>query len=246
MQDVLLCSPSYNSVSTKTVVADFCLYWASLVFGLSSYHQFFLTAGRHETPPITLISGLRDAQSVSALPWLHPICLRLHVWFNVATVKTRHWHGELKNEAKTHNGSSVYIQLCLGPSLSSLRKHRRKISQTYINTDTESKINLYHTIHTHSLSHTHSTFSSRLQNSLGQCEVTWAGSSTSWWVCFLGRPWLCPHCWFCLSLLNTALGLSPISLEWQWAQLFLSFVMHLEADLKTPALIHAGPDIILH
>ena len=86
--------------------------------------------------------------------WFYPICLCLHVWFNVVTVKTWHWHGELKNEAKTHNSTLVYIQLCLGPSLSSLRKHRRKMSQTYINTDTESKINLYHTIHTHTHTHT--------------------------------------------------------------------------------------------
>lgn len=32
----------------------------------------------------------------------------------------------------------------------------------------------------------------------GQCEVTLAGSQTSWWVCILSRPWLGPTC-FCLS-----------------------------------------------
>lgn len=54
--------------------------------------------------------------------------------------------------------------------------------------------------------HIHSNLPLLATKFQGSCEVIWAGSYTSWWVRILSRPWLCP-CWFCFSLLNTALGL---------------------------------------
>lgn len=157
---------------------------------------------------------------VSLLFAFHGVCmstsmlLQLKYYSNTMTLRMR---------IRTHNSTLVYIQLCLRPSstqkknLSDIHKHRHLEQTQFL---------LYNT-HTHTHSQHFSPPGYKLFGSkwghlgwiidLLVC-VSWADlGSVPMLVLSLPAP--------CCS------GPSLISLEWQWAQLFLSFNMHLQADL---------------
>lgn len=133
--------------------------------------------------------------------------------------------GELKNEGKTDGGALVYIKLRLRSSLCSLRKHRKNLSGVqYLSTDAESNINSYRTTHTQHFSppgyknlQVNARSPGLERGPLDEC-VSWADLGA---VPTLVLSLSAPHC----------PGPSPVCQEWQWAQLFLSSVMHFQADL---------------
>lgn len=141
------------------------------------------------------------------------------------------WLGELWNEDKTRNSSLVYVQLCPRSVLFSPREStEEKSSLTCINTDAGIEINLYHSTHTHRDTHAalYPSWIWKLPGSaLGD-----AGRFVNLMMSVYPEPTLAPSPLLVVFLpAQRRPGPSPVCLGWQWAQLFLSFVMHLQADL---------------